>query len=116
MVNDDKPLVRPETHGATVFGTPWDGKHRLSTNTSVPLKAVCILERAEENTIRRITVAEAYPVLLQQTYRPADRTALSLTLALTDRLASSVSLWRLGCNMSPEAAETAYRAMKGGSI
>ncbi len=114
MINDDKPLIRAGEEEVRIFGTPWDGKHRLSTNTSVPLKAVCILERARENTIRRITAAEALPVLLQQTYRPADITALRLTLALADRLASSVSLWRLGCNMSPEAAVTAWEAMKGG--
>ena len=45
MVNDDKPLIRIDENGAVVYGTPWDGKHRLSTNTSVPLKALCVLER-----------------------------------------------------------------------
>lgn len=113
MINDDKPLIRADGREVRVFGTPWDGKHRLSTNTSVPLKALCILERAEENTIRRITAAEALPVLLQQTYRPADTAAMRLTLALADRLACSVSLWRLGCDISPAAAEIAYAAMKG---
>ena len=31
MVNDDKPLVHVKEDGVTVCGTPWDGKHRLST-------------------------------------------------------------------------------------
>ena len=35
------------------------------------------------------------------------------TLALLDRLTAAVSLWRLGCNMDPEAARVAYDAMKG---
>lgn len=30
MVNDDKPLVRVAHGGAIAYGTPWDGKHRLS--------------------------------------------------------------------------------------
>ena len=115
MVNDDKPLIRITDGGAVIYGTPWDGKHRLSTNASVPLKAVCILERAKENTIRPVTVAEAYPMLLQQTYRPSDAEAMEKTLTLIDRLAGAVSLWKLGCNMEPEAAETAYKAMKGGT-
>ena len=113
MINDDKPLIRMTENGAAIYGTPWDGKHRLSTNTCVPLKAVCVLERAEENRIRRISVSEAYPVLLQQTYRPSDGLAMAKTLDLTDRLAASVSLWRLGCNMDLSAAELAYEAMKG---
>jgi hypothetical protein len=114
MVNDDKPLIRVNPDGtATVYGTPWDGKHHLSTNIAVPLKAICILERAKQNTIRQITAGEAYPMLLQQAYRPMDSTALSKTLTLIDKLAASVSLWRLGCNTDIEAARVAYEAMKG---
>ena len=113
MVNDDKPLIRVTDAGAVVFGTPWDGKHRLSSNISVPLKAICILERAEHNAIRPITAAEAYPMLLQQTYRPIDMAAMAKTLTLIDRLTASVALWRLGCNMEIEAAQVAYDAMKG---
>lgn len=113
MINDDKPLVRITDGAPAIYGTPWDGKHRLSTNTSVPLKAVCILERAEHNAIRRIRESEAYPMLLQQVYRPMDIGAMQKTVGLLDRLKASVSLWRLGCNMDIEAAETAYEAMKG---
>ena len=32
MINDDKPLIRIRDGQATVFGTPWDGKHHLSTS------------------------------------------------------------------------------------
>ena len=113
MVNDDKPLIRITDSGAVICGTPWDGKHRLSTNIAVPLKALCILERAEQNTIRQITAGEAYPMLLQQAYRPMDGRAMRKTLTLIDKLAASVSLWRLGCNTDIEAARVAYEAMKG---
>ncbi|MCR4577401.1 MAG: hypothetical protein K5784_05800 [Clostridiales bacterium] len=113
MVNDDKPLIRITDGGAVIYGTPWDGKHRLSANIAVPLKAVCILERAAENSIRPISTKEAYPMLLQQVYRPMDGAAMSKTLVLVDRLASAVKLWKLGCNTQIEAAQVAYDAMKG---
>lgn len=113
MINDDKPLVRLTDGHAVIYGTPWDGKHHLSTNTAVPLKAVCILTRAGQNTIHRIGAREAYPMLLQQIYRPASREALAQTLSLADRLPSLVSLWKLGCNMEIGAAKTAYETMKG---
>lgn len=112
MINDDKPLVSLTEEEVRIYGTPWDGKHHLSTNTSVPLKALCILERAEKNTIRPITLSEAFPMLFQQVYRPADTRALKKTIDLISRLASRVDLYRLGCNMEPEAAEIAYEAMK----
>lgn len=111
MVNDDKPLIRITKEGAFACGTPWDGKHRLSTDTVVSLRGVCILERAEQNGIRSITRSEAYPMLLQQSYRPADAALLQKTLLLIDRMANAVTLWRLGCNMDPEAAEVSSSAM-----
>ena len=113
MINDDKPLIRIEEDRVLVFGTPWNGKHRLGTNTSVPLKALSILERSADNHIRPITKAEAYPMLLQQVYRPLDPLGTAKTLKLMDKLAATVSLYRLGCNMEPEVASVSYNAMKG---
>jgi len=114
MVNDDKPLIRMTERGAVVHGTPWRGKEELGGNLSAPLKAVCLLERAAHNHIRAASRAEAYPLLLQQIYRPADREAMRQTLALLDALCAKVKLYRLGCNMDPEAAEIAYHAMEEG--
>ncbi len=112
MVNDDKPMVHIRADGsAEVYGTPWDGKHRLSTNTHVPLKAICILERSETNTIRPITRSEAWPMLLQQFYRPCDVAAMERTMDLIGRL--QTKFYRLGCNMELQAAELSYQTMKG---
>lgn len=113
MVNDDKPLIRVRQNGeAIVYGTPWDGKHHLSRNMDAPLKAICILGRAEENSIRRIDKREALPTLIQQTYRPIDPEMLGRTLSLLDRL--NIQFYRLRCNMDLSAAKLAYNAMKEG--
>ena len=111
MVNDDKPLLHIAEE-VTVYGTPYDGKHRLSSNIAVPLKAVCILTRASENTIEPIKKNDAYPMLLGQTYRPADPVSMQKTMLLIDKLADRVRLYRLGCNMDISAAETAYNGMR----
>lgn len=113
MVNDDKPLIHIKPDGAVVYGTPYNGKHRLGNDISVPLKALCILERAEQNHIERITKSQAYTMLLQQVYRPFDSDSMRKTLALIDILAENTELYRLGCNMDISAAETAYNIMKG---
>lgn len=111
MINDDKPLIKLNDHGAVVFGTPWDGKHHLSVNASAPLKAVCVLERGKENSIERLNKSEAYPILLAQIYRPRDPDNMVKTLALADRLCGAVTLHRLKCNMDIEAARVAYEGM-----
>lgn len=110
MVNDDKPLLHVGDV-VTAYGTPYDGKHKLSNKIAVPIKAVCILERAEENSIVKITRSEAYPMLVQQAYRPMDIAAMQKTLSLIDKMADNVELYRLGCNMDPDAARVAYEGM-----
>ena len=113
MVNDDKPILHVADDRVTVYGTPYNGKHRLGSDISVQLKAICILQRSEENHIEPISKAEAYAMLLQQVYRPQDSKAMRDTLFYIDKMAELVSLYRLGCNMDISAAETAYNGMKG---
>ena len=111
MVNDDKPLLKIEDDRVMVCGTPWDGKHCLGTNIMVPLKGLCILTRAEENHIQRISASEAMPMLLQQSFRPDDPVAVAKLLGLLEKMAQRVGLYRLGCYMDPEAAAVAYLGM-----
>ena len=113
MVNDDKPLLRVTENGITAYGTPWNGKHRLSTNIGVPLNAICVLERSDENHIEKVIAESVYNMLVQQVYRPQNPQKLLKTLQLIDVLADSVKLYILGCNMDISAAETAYNGMKG---
>ncbi len=115
VINDDKPLLAIRSDRVIAYGTPWDGKHRISTNTSAPLKAICILTRSETNQIRKITAKEAYPLILQQTYRPDDSLALIKTLKLVDKMLARTEIYLLGCNMDKTAAEVSYAGMNGGN-
>ncbi len=112
MINDDKPLLRVSEEGVRVYGTPWNGKHRLGGNLSAPLKALCVLTRDERNHIEPISREEAFAVLFQQSYRPAREENLPRLLALLERLSRKVGLYRLGCNMEPEAAIISYQGMQ----
>ena len=113
MINDDKPLLKLTSDGVLVCGTPWNGKHGLGCNRMVPLKAICILERAENNTIASVDAVEALPMLLQQSFRTGTPTGTVLLFDILDKLTKRVQLYRLGCNMDPQAAIVAYEGMKG---
>lgn len=110
-INDDKPLIRITAEAALVCGTPYDGKHRLSSNTAVPLEAVCLLNRGEENSIRQIGAREAFPRLMQQVYCPQDREAFRQTVTLLQALTKRVRFYELFCNTDREAAQVAFRGM-----
>ena len=113
MVNDDKPFLEFKPEGVTAWGSPWMGKHRLGANIGVPLKAICILERGEENRISPIRAQEALPMLMQQSQRPQKAQNYPKYLELIDKLAGKVAFYRMTCNMDSQAAEMAYRAMSG---
>lgn len=113
MVNDDKPLVKVTNNTVRVYGTPYNGKHHIGNNISAPLKAVCVLERAESNNIHTITGSEVYAIFLQQVYRPTESEKLLKTLSLIDLMIKNVRLYKLCCNMNISAAEIAYNGMKG---
>ena len=98
------------------YGSPYNGKHHIGCNMSAPLKGICILNRGQENTISRISKAQAYPMLMQQVYRPKDGVHLAKVLKLIDRLSQNTGLFELHCNMEPEAAKVAYEGMKGETL
>ena len=110
VVNGDKPLIRIGEQ-ITVFGTPWSGKEGMNKNIGVKLCGIVLRERGAENRINALSFSEALPTLIQQSYRPKDKQQLSKTLALIGKLSGRVPMYRLQCNMLPDAAFTAYSAL-----
>lgn len=111
MINDDKPFLQMTDKGVVVYGTPWAGKHNLNTNMSVPLKAICVLNRGIENHIEQVSPKAIYGMLMQQVYRPTKSEPLLKTMKLIDKLMQKTNFYSLYCNMDPEAATVAYEGM-----
>ena len=116
VVNGDKPFIKFSEDGTPPLacGSPWAGKENLYSNTMVPLKAIILMERAENNRIEPISFAQAFPFLLQQTYRPEDPEKMRKTLKLMQRLSPAVSFWRFQCNnFKDDCFDVAYNALVG---
>ncbi|MBQ7817871.1 MAG: hypothetical protein IJ388_03650 [Oscillospiraceae bacterium] len=113
IVNGDKPLISVTPDQIRVWGTPWDGKEHWSTNISVPVAGICQIGRGEENEINPANAGDALSVLFTQTYRPTTEEGMRKTLQLLLEISQRVPFWKLKCNMSIEAAEVSYAAMKG---
>ena len=111
VINGDKPIMRFIDDRLYAFGTPWCGKEGLHTNASVPLKAICFLERASVNSIRPIDAKEAIGKIFHQILTPEDLPTVNALFPLLDRMLWEVPCYLLGCNISEEAAEVAYQGM-----
>lgn len=112
ILNDDKPAVRLRGDTVYAYGTPWSGKTDLNINASVPLAGICMLERGEKNCIEPCSGSDAIFALYKQTVRPSDPQLAALVLENLDKVLKRVPVWRLRCNMEPEAAMVSYEAMR----
>lgn len=114
VVNGDKPLIKVTEKEAIAYGTPWCGKEHLNTNIGVPLRAIVLMERSEDNAIEEISFSQALTTLLQQCYRPTEAGRLRKTLALISALNGKVKFYRFRFNnMKPDAFKTSYEALTG---
>lgn len=116
MLNDDKPAMRLENGVWYAYGTPWSGKYDISTNARAPIAGIALLERAADNSVAPVSGKEAIAAILEQTIRPSDAVLLMKLLKLLDDLMGQVPIWRLHCNMEPDAAHTAYKTMQKGRV
>ena len=113
ILNDDKPALRLENGVWYAYGTPWSGKTDQNINTRVPLAGICVLSRGAENKIYPHEGKQAIHDILEQTARSVDSAFMIKLLRLLDRLITQVPVWKLECNMDPQAALVSYGAMCG---
>ena len=114
VVNGDKPIIRffdedPKTPYG--YGTPWNGKERMGTNSKAPLKHICFIERATDNSCEPMAVADVVDLIFNQVYMPKNPLGAVATIQLINRLVNSCNLWKIKCNMDIEAAATAYNTI-----
>ena len=110
-INDDKPLLAISKEEVRAYGTPWNGKERRGSNTSLPLKGIALLSRSETNSMKRIDKKEALVKVLSQIYLPEDKILRIKALGLINDLLERVSFYDLQVNMDIEAAITSYQTM-----
>lgn len=110
-LNDDKPALRRLDSCWMAYGTPWSGKHDISTPVGVPIGGIAFLERGDENRIERLSPADAVPLIVSQClcYLTAER--MSKQLMLMDRLLAEVPVWRLICKNEDAAAIVSHEEM-----
>lgn len=116
VFNDDKPALRKMGDTWFAYGTPWCGKDGINKNMKVPLAGICFLKQGTENSIRRLSNAEAVGMILSQTnhkFRYVER--LDLMLTLVDQMVREIPIYELTNRPEPEAARLSYETMRRGA-
>ncbi len=112
IINGDKPILTFDNKKVYASGSPWCGKEGFSQNTTVPLKAICFLERAKVSSIRQLSSNEIIDRLFYQLSIPNPNTGLTLKgLKIANALIQNIPFYLLQCNISDEAVKIAYEEM-----
>lgn len=114
ILNDDKPAVLRNASGVWfAYGTPWSGASDSNVNACAPIGGVCVLERSDINWIQPEKGPKILDDLLAQTLKPRDERKRSILINLFSNMVTTVPTYRMGVNMSLEAARMAYEFMTG---
>mgnify|MGYP002526380877 CR=1 FL=1 len=117
IFNDDKPALRIIDGKIYACGTPFSGKSDENLNVIVPLKGICFIERSETNVIEKISPFKAVPLILNQTiFRNEDEELQNKVYDMIDKVISLVPIYKLGCNISTDAAKLSHDVMSGKAI
>ncbi|MBQ7315508.1 MAG: hypothetical protein IJW90_00205 [Clostridia bacterium] len=111
VINGDKPILRLMDGVWWVYGTPWCGKEGWQTNIGMPLTAICLLSRGEENRITDLSPTDAVLGLMHQILLSNSPDMARAQMQLLNSLVTKVPLYALSCTVSEEAAHVARAAM-----
>lgn len=112
-LNDDKPALRLIDGVWMAYGTPWSGKHDLSSPEGAPVGGIAFLKRGEENAISPMPPQQAVPLLMVQSQWRLNEVQMQTQLTLADHLLRTVPIWELTCRNDDDAARVSCLAMTG---
>ena len=111
-INDDTPVIRLDrTEAVYACGSPWSGKTDLNTNREVPLAAVVLLRRGEENKLTPVSGLDAYARILGETRKLPFKDSMENASTLAAELMERVPIYDFTCNVSEDAVREAMKVL-----
>ena len=106
ILNGDKVFLKREQDSIHAWGSPWKGSSPYALNDSVKLRAIVVLEQAEENSIRKLTVMEAIQHFVPHVFFPCwDERCEQAVLTFLDQVLEETDIYLLRCRPDESAVE-----------
>lgn len=98
QINGDRPILSREGQRWLAWGSPYAGSSDCHVNECYPIRAICLLEQAQECTLRRLTPAGAFRGIWPGlTVHGFDPEFVEKASDLAIDLATSVPVYRFAC-------------------
>lgn len=113
-INGDKPVLEFRDDCIMVHSSPWRGKEHMGILPCAPLGGIIYLNKAEENSVGRITPQEAAnPMLRQILFNAPNEECIRKAAALEEKMLETVELWRLDNRGDKASAKLCHDAILG---
>jgi hypothetical protein len=70
ILSDDRIVIRKDSNGAFIYGTPWQGEAQFSLSKRAPLKKIFFIKHAQKNYIQEIKPADALARFISCSFIP----------------------------------------------
>ena len=106
ILNGDKVFLKREKDGIHAWGSPWKGSSPYAENESAPLKAIVVLEQAEENSIQKLEGLDVLEHVVPHVFFPSwDTDCEQAVLTFLDQVLAETEIYLLKCRPDETAVE-----------
>ena len=106
ILNGDKVFLKREQDGIHAWGSPWKGSSPYAENASAPLKAIVVLEQAEENSIQKLEGLDVLEYVVPHVFFPTwDERCEQAVLTFLDQVLEETDIYLLRCRPDESAVE-----------
>ena len=107
QINGDRPILTKGSDGWMAWGSPYAGSSKVHVNDSCSITAIVMLKQAQECSLRRLSLPEAFrSVWSGLTMHSWNEKLVELASNLTVDLVSAVPVFEFGC--TPDEAAVRY--------
>ena len=112
LMNDDNPIIRIIENKPFIYGGPWSGKTPCYRNVKAPLGAITRIDRAQENSIDKVGVVEAFASLLPSVSSMKwDKTIFDHICNTLTKIIETTGIYTLHCRPDKESAIICNKAI-----
>ena len=116
-LNGDRSMLLRVDGVWRAFGSPFAGTSGIYRNESAPVRALIVLRQAPENTIRRLSVAEAFRAIYSESVMPRWHTeAHQHVISLVTEIVSEIPVYLLACTPDERPVTLLRNTLEGEPI
>ena len=112
MVNGDRAVLEAGEEGFIAHGLPIAGSSGVFLNRSLPVKAIFVVKKADEDRVERLSHQEAFEAVFSElTINTWNHAFVLAAVDFAMNLAASLPVYRLYCRIDAGAVEAAREVL-----